>query len=82
MLQHGLIDPEDIIIDSKSGVFGAGRTPKTADRRTIPNVTRAFPPITSAGIGTAPEIDLILSKPAGKPGQRAGPIWFQWIVGF
>ena len=28
LLKAGLIEPSDIIIDSKSGVTGAGRTPK------------------------------------------------------
>ncbi|MGB6045060.1 MAG: N-acetyl-gamma-glutamyl-phosphate reductase [Pirellulales bacterium] len=65
MLQHGLIDPEDIIIDSKSGVSGAGRTPKMTTH--YPECNES---ISAYNIGRhrhTPEIDLILSKAAGKP---------------
>ena len=50
LLKAGLIEPKGIIVDSKSGVSGAGRTPKLLTH--YPNATRAWLPITSAGTGT------------------------------
>jgi N-acetyl-gamma-glutamyl-phosphate reductase len=61
----GLIDLNAIIVDSKSGVSGAGRTPK---------LTTHFPEcnesVSAYGIGThrhTPEIEQALSDVAGKP---------------
>ena len=60
LLQSDWIEPADIIADSKSGVSGAGRTPK---------LTTLYPEcnesITAYGIGThrhTPEIEQILNK--------------------
>jgi N-acetyl-gamma-glutamyl-phosphate reductase len=60
LLQSKLIEATDIIVDSKSGITGAGRTPK---------LTTLYPEcnesISAYSIGThrhSPEIELILSK--------------------
>ena len=64
LLQSHLIEPTDIIIDSKSGISGAGRTPK---------LTTLYPEcnesIAAYGIGThrhLPEIEQILSTGSGQ----------------
>jgi len=63
-LKAGLIDPEGIIIDAKSGVSGAGREPK---------LTTHFPEcnesVSAYNVGRhrhTPEIDLVLSKSSGQ----------------
>ena len=59
LLQSGWIEPTDIIIDSKSGVSGAGRTPKQTTL--YPECNES---ISAYGIGThrhIPEIEQILS---------------------
>lgn len=65
LLAKGLIDPTGIIVDSKSGVSGAGRTPK---------LTTHFPEcnesVSAYAVGShrhTPEIDQILSDIARKP---------------
>jgi N-acetyl-gamma-glutamyl-phosphate reductase len=67
LLRAGLIETEGIIIDSKSGVSGAGRSPK---------LTTLYPEcnesISAYNIGRhrhTPEIEQILGKAAGKPVQ-------------
>lgn len=64
LLCKGFIEPEGIIIDSKTGVSGAGRTPK---------LTTHFPEcnesVTAYNVGRhrhTPEIDQILSQASGK----------------
>lgn len=59
-VQAGLVDTKSIIIDSKSGVSGAGRTPKL-----ITLYPECNESIAAYGLGThrhTPEIELILSK--------------------
>jgi N-acetyl-gamma-glutamyl-phosphate reductase len=63
LLKAGLIEPDGIIIDSKSGVSGAGRTPK---------MTTLFPEcnesISAYNVGRhrhTPEIEQVLSTAAG-----------------
>lgn len=65
LVAHDLIEPTGIIIDSKSGVSGAGRTPK---------LTTHFPEcnesVSAYGIGNhrhTPEIEQALSDLAGRP---------------
>ncbi len=65
LLKAGLIEPRDLIVDSKSGVSGAGRTPK---------LTAHFPEcnesVSAYNIGRhrhTPEIDQILGLAAGGP---------------
>lgn len=65
LLKHGIIDPDSIIIDAKSGVSGAGRSEKLAYSfcETADNA-KAY------GIGThrhTSEIEQELSKAAGQP---------------
>lgn len=64
LLKRGWIEPEDIIVDSKSGVSGGGRTPK---------LTFHFPEcnesIAAYGVGThrhTPEIEQILGRATGQ----------------
>jgi N-acetyl-gamma-glutamyl-phosphate reductase len=64
ILRENLVEPTDIIIDSKSGVSGAGRTPKQTTL--YPECNES---ITAYGIGThrhAPEIEQILSTGSGQ----------------
>ena len=64
LLQSGVIEPTDIIIDSKSGVSGAGRTPKHTTL--YPECNES---ISAYGIGThrhIPEIEQILSSGNGQ----------------
>ena len=64
LLQSGWIEPTDIIIDSKSGVSGAGRTPKQTTL--YPECNES---IAAYGIGThrhTPEIEQILAKGSGQ----------------
>lgn len=63
LLRNGWIEPEDIIIDSKSGVSGAGRKPKHTTL--YPECNES---ISAYGIGThrhLPEIEQILSQGGG-----------------
>jgi N-acetyl-gamma-glutamyl-phosphate reductase len=63
-LAKGLIEPEDIIVDSKSGVSGAGRTPKLPYH--YPECNES---VSVYGVGThrhTPEIDQILGRATGK----------------
>lgn len=63
LLQAGLIEPSGIVIDSKSGVTGAGRKPKQAFH--FPECNESF---SAYGIGThrhMPEIDQVLGDAAG-----------------
>ncbi len=64
LLDAGLIEPEGIIVDSKSGVSGGGREPKPQFH--FPECNES---IAAYGVGThrhMPEIDQILSDAAGK----------------
>lgn len=64
LLRAGLIDPQDIIIDSKSGVSGAGRTPKLNYH--FPECNENF---SAYGVGQhrhTPEIEQALSTASGR----------------
>jgi N-acetyl-gamma-glutamyl-phosphate reductase len=64
LLEAGAIEPEGIIVDSKSGVSGGGREPKPQFH--FPECNES---ITAYSVGThrhMPEIDQILSDTAGK----------------
>jgi N-acetyl-gamma-glutamyl-phosphate reductase len=66
-LAQGLIDTDDIIVDSKSGVSGAGRTPKLPFH--YPECNES---ITAYGVGThrhTPEICQVLGRIAGRDPQ-------------
>jgi N-acetyl-gamma-glutamyl-phosphate reductase len=63
LLRAGVIRPDGIIIDSKSGVSGAGREPKP--HLHFPECNES---VSAYGVGThrhMPEIDLVLSDAAG-----------------
>jgi N-acetyl-gamma-glutamyl-phosphate reductase len=65
LLEHGLVEPDSVIIDAKSGISGAGKKP---DEKThFPNRESN---LTAYSIGThrhTPEIEQELSEIAGKP---------------
>lgn len=63
-LKAGLIKTEGIIIDSKSGVTGAGR--KLTDTAHFPACNEAFSPYKIARHRHTPEIEQTLSKLSGK----------------
>jgi N-acetyl-gamma-glutamyl-phosphate reductase len=65
LLAAKLIDGENIIIDSKSGVTGAGREAKEANL--YAEVTEGIHAYGLAGHRHAPEIEQELSEAAGKP---------------
>ncbi|MCI0362119.1 MAG: N-acetyl-gamma-glutamyl-phosphate reductase, partial [Planctomycetaceae bacterium] len=64
LLKAGLIEADDIIVDSKSGVSGAGRTPKLNTH--FPECNES---ISAYGVGKhrhQPEIEQILGRATGK----------------
>ena len=64
LLKAGLVEPTDIIVDSKSGVSGAGRTPKL--NTLFPECNES---ISAYGVGKhrhQPEIEQILGRATGK----------------
>ena len=64
LLKASLIEPDDIIVDSKSGVSGAGRTPKLNTH--FPECNES---ISAYGVGKhrhQPEIEQILGRATGK----------------
>ena len=67
LFKAGLIEPDDLIIDAKSGVSGAGRSPKLTTH--YPECNES---ISAYNIGRhrhTPEIEQILGKAAGRPVQ-------------
>ena len=65
LVARGLIELSDIVIDSKSGVSGAGRTPKQQFH--FPECNES---VSAYAVGThrhTPEIEQVLSDIAGKP---------------
>jgi N-acetyl-gamma-glutamyl-phosphate reductase len=65
LLQARQIDPDDIVIDAKSGVSGAGRSAKEANLFT--EVTEGVHAYNIASHRHAPEIEQGLSLAAGRP---------------
>ena len=65
LLAAGLIQPEDIIIDAKSGVTGAGRSVKEANL--FAEVAEGIHPYAVASHRHAPEIEQELSAVSGRP---------------
>ena len=63
LLQLGLIEPSGIVIDSKSGVSGAGRTPKLMSH--FPECNESLSAYNIGRHRHTPEIDQILSEVAG-----------------
>ncbi len=65
LLEAGLIDPDEIIVDAKSGVTGAGRALKQSSL-----FTEVAEGVNAYGVGKhrhAPEIEQELSHAAGRP---------------
>src|SRR3954471_17593445 len=64
LLKAGLIEPDDVIIDSKSGVSGAGRTPKL--NTLYPECNENISAYSVGKHRHQPEIEQILSRFTGK----------------
>jgi len=64
LLKAGLIEAEDIIVDSKSGVSGAGRTPKL--NTLYPECNESISAYSVGKHRHQPEIEQILSRATGK----------------
>jgi len=65
LVARGLIEPTGIVIDSKSGVSGAGRTPKQAYH--FPECNESVSAYAVGSHRHTPEIEQALSDIAGKP---------------
>lgn len=65
LLKAGLIAPKTVIIDSKSGVSGAGRTPKPTTH--FPECNESFSAYNLGKHRHTPEIELILTKTSDAP---------------
>jgi N-acetyl-gamma-glutamyl-phosphate reductase len=65
LLKAGLISPEGIIIDSKSGVSGAGRSPKLTTH--YPECNESVSAYNVGRHRHTPEIEQVLSFAAGRP---------------
>ena len=63
LLKSGVVSPNDLIIDSKSGVTGAGRTPKLATH--YPECNESFAAYSVGNHRHTPEIELLLSTLSG-----------------
>ena len=63
LLKAGLVDPKTIIVDSKSGVSGAGRTPKLTTH--YPECNESISAYNVGRHRHTPEIEQILSMAAG-----------------
>jgi N-acetyl-gamma-glutamyl-phosphate reductase len=64
LLKAGLIEPTDIVIDSKSGVSGAGRTPKL--NTLYPECNESISAYSVGKHRHMPEIEQILGRATGK----------------
>ncbi len=65
LLRAGLIDPERIVVDAKSGVSGAGREPKPGTL--FCEVAEGFHAYGVATHRHTPEIEQVLAEAAGRP---------------
>jgi len=65
LLEAHLIDPDDVIIDAKSGVSGAGRALK--ESTLFAEVAEGIQAYSVAAHRHAPEIEQLASKAAGRP---------------
>jgi N-acetyl-gamma-glutamyl-phosphate reductase len=64
LLKSGLVEPDDIIVDSKSGVSGAGRTPKLNTH--FPECNESISAYSVGKHRHQPEIEQILGRATGK----------------
>ncbi|MBX9626934.1 MAG: N-acetyl-gamma-glutamyl-phosphate reductase [Gemmataceae bacterium] len=65
LLANGLVEPAGIIVDSKSGVSGGGRTPKLTFH--YPECNENFAAYSVGSHRHTPEIEQVLSDVAGRP---------------
>ncbi|MCE9545173.1 MAG: N-acetyl-gamma-glutamyl-phosphate reductase, partial [Planctomycetia bacterium] len=65
LLKAGVIEADDLILDSKSGVSGAGRSPKLTTH--YPECNESIAAYNVGRHRHTPEIEQILSKAAGRP---------------
>ncbi|MFT4792531.1 MAG: N-acetyl-gamma-glutamyl-phosphate reductase [Paracoccaceae bacterium] len=65
LLEAGVIDPDDIVIDSKTGITGAGRS--AAEWKLFSEITEGAKAYGIGGHRHTSEFDQELSKAAGKP---------------
>ncbi|MBN2474472.1 MAG: N-acetyl-gamma-glutamyl-phosphate reductase [Pirellulales bacterium] len=65
LLKAGMIEPRGIIVDSKTGVSGAGRTPRLTTH--YPECNESMSAYNVGRHRHTPEIDQILGTAAGKP---------------
>ncbi len=65
LLEAGVIDPEHIVIDAKTGITGAGRSP--SERKLFSEVTEGVDAYNIARHRHTSEFDQELSKAAGRP---------------
>ncbi|MFT7391901.1 MAG: N-acetyl-gamma-glutamyl-phosphate reductase [Paracoccaceae bacterium] len=65
LLEAGVIDPDDIVIDSKTGITGAGRS--AAEWKLFSEVTEGVKAYSIGGHRHTSEFDQELSKAAGRP---------------
>ncbi len=65
LLEHGMIGADELIIDAKSGVTGAGRSPKRG--LLYSEVSEGMAPYSVGGHRHIPEIEQALSMAAGHP---------------
>jgi N-acetyl-gamma-glutamyl-phosphate reductase len=65
LLKAGLIEPRDIIVDSKSGVSGAGRTPKLTTH--YPECNESVSAYNVGRHRHQPEIEQVLGRAVGSP---------------
>ncbi len=78
LLKDGLIEPRDIIIDSKSGVSGAGRTPKLTTH--FPECNESISVYNVGRHRHMPEIEQILRRGSQREvGILSRRIWCRWI---
>jgi N-acetyl-gamma-glutamyl-phosphate reductase len=64
LIQGGLVDPDGIVVDAKSGVSGAGRSPSLTVHHC--EVNESFKAYKVAAHRHAPEMETILSREAGR----------------
>jgi N-acetyl-gamma-glutamyl-phosphate reductase len=64
LLSAGLVQPDDIIVDAKSGVSGAGRTPKLTTH--FPECNESLSPYNVGRHRHTPEIEQVIGRHAGR----------------
>ncbi|SIN86192.1 N-acetyl-gamma-glutamyl-phosphate reductase, common form [Singulisphaera sp. GP187] len=82
LIRENLVERTGIVIDAKSGVSGAGRSPKLSTH--YPNATRVFPPTASASTATHPRStrsSAMSAAPRVIRSKSSSPrTWSRWIA--